>query len=387
MFPAAYAQGAQLGVAAMEASVGMYKSNLGQQSNAVSGRAKLADQREGDTANFHYVDNLRRSMEHMGRIIVAMIPPIMDTPRQAKILGEDGEQTEIEINPEMPEAVAKQNGKLIAINPGVGAYDVRVKVGPSYTSMRTEASQRLVELSQGNPALGAALAPLLVKLNDMPEAEKIAKVAIALLPPNVQKVYADDDSTDIPDAVKAQLDQQEQQMQAMAQAMDQAGAIIKDLQAQLEVKNDDVKDEAKLAMAEIKAAQADLERRAVQLDSARTELEQAKRIASLELQLEAEKIKEAGNQEPQAVPKEDSGEMVQAAIDKMAESILGNMTTRTLERTNSALAELHGATAGVFEGLQDVADMVAAPRDIAVRRGADGLAEGATSTMTLPVRE
>ena len=74
----------------MEASVGMYKSNLGQQSNAVSGRAKLADQREGDTANFHYIDNLRRSMEHMGRIVVGMIPRIFDTRRQAKIMGKDG---------------------------------------------------------------------------------------------------------------------------------------------------------------------------------------------------------------------------------------------------------------------------------------------------------
>jgi hypothetical protein len=286
VFPTAFANGANLAVSEMEASVGMYKSNLGQQSNAVSGRAKLADQREGDTANFHYIDNLRRSMEHMGRIIVQMIPRVYDTRRQAKILGEDGEQTQVEIVPDMEQAVQKQGGKVIAINPSVGAYDVRVKIGPSYTSMRTEASQRLVEISQGNPALGAALAPLLVKLNDMPEADKIAKVAIALLPPNVQQVYAEEENDDIPAAAKAKMQAQDQQIQQMTQAMDQASQAIQQLQGEVDQKNTAVQDQAKAAMAEIKAAQAGLQAEADSLQADRALFAKDVEIANLKMQLE-----------------------------------------------------------------------------------------------------
>ena len=263
VFPTAFANGANLAVSEMEASVVMYKSNLGQQSNAVSGRAKLADQREGDTANFHYIDNLRRSMEHMGRIIVQMIPRVYDKRRQAKILGEDGEQSQVEISTDMEQAVQKQGGKVVAINPSVGAYDVRVKIGPSYTSMRTEASQRLVEISQGNPALGAALAPLLVKLNDMPEADKIAKVAIALLPPQVQQVYAEEENDDIPPAVKAQMQAQEQQIQQMLQAKEQGKEMDPAAQAaiqQLQQRIQELEQIAGRMNDEIKTKQAERDR-------------------------------------------------------------------------------------------------------------------------------
>jgi len=384
-FPAAYANGAQLGVSAMEAAVGMYKSNLGQQSNAVSGRAKLADQREGDTANFHYIDNLRRSMEHMGRIIVDMIPKIYDTERQAKILGEDGEQSSIMISPEMPMAAAKRGNKVIAINPSIGAYDVRVKIGPSYTSMRTEASQRLVEISQGNPALGAALAPLLVKLNDMPEADKIAKVAIALLPPNVQQVYSEEEADDIPAAVKAQMQQMQYQIKQMSQAMDQAGSVIQDLQGKLADKSNAVQDHAKMAMSEIKAAQADLSKQAADLDAAKRELMQAQKIASLELQLEAERnaadeaaMREAETQDPEDNSKE--------AMNALAEVVRQSQQAMVdaIQQNTAAVAQLQSLT---VDAIEDMADAMSAPRQINVHRGPDGRAIGATSMLTMKEKE
>lgn len=285
-FPAAFNNGNTRGSMEMEASVGMSKSNLGQPSNAVSGRAKLADQREGDTANFHYIDNLRRSMEHMGRIIVDMIPKIYDTERQAKIMGEDGEQSAVQINPNMPNPVAKQGGKVVAINPGVGTYDVRVKVGPSFASLREETAANLTELSRGNPQLGAALAPLLVKMSDLPEADKISRVAIAMLPPNVQQVYNEDDSdSEIPAGVKAKMMADAQQIEQMSAAMDQAGQVIQDLQGQLNEKNTQVQDEAAKATAEIKAAQTELKAQADALAAQKRELELQKRNAQLELDL------------------------------------------------------------------------------------------------------
>lgn len=308
-FPAAFQNGNTRGSMEMEASIGMSKSNLGQPSNAVSGRAKLADQREGDTANFHYIDNLRRSMEHMGRIVVDMIPRIYDTRRQAKILGEDGQQTAVEIVPDMAQPVLRREGRVVAINPGVGAYDVRVKVGPAFATLREETAANLTELSRGNPQLGAALAPLLVKMSDLPEAEKISKVAIAMLPPNIQQIYNEDEGDEIPPGVKAQMQQSAQQIEQMSAAMDQAGQVIQDLQSQVDEKNTAVKAEAQKAMAEIKAAQAQLKAQADILAAKERELADAARIASLELEIQTLKANQMMRDAQQAEQKVAEREM------------------------------------------------------------------------------
>jgi hypothetical protein len=386
-FPSAFATGAQLAVNEMEASVGMYKSNLGQQSNAVSGRAKLADQREGDTANFHYIDNLRRSMEHMGRIIVQMIPRIYDTRRQAKILGEDGEQSQVEIDPEMGQPVRKQGRKVVAINPSLGAYDVRVKIGPSYTSMRTEASDRLVELSQGNPQLGAALAPLLVKMNDMPEADKIAKVAIALLPPNVQQVYAEDEEDDIPPAVKAQLRAQQEQIQQLTQGVQQATGVINDLQAKVEAKDNAMQQEAKLAMANIGKAETNLKAEATSLQADRQLFAKDVQIAELNRQLQASN--EAG-----AKAEQQAAEVVaQPARTDEAINNLGQMfaqsqqqMAQTMAQVAQVLAQLQQLSLATLEGIEEVAASVTSPRQITLQRDPNGRALGATSSVQIEPR-
>jgi hypothetical protein len=386
LFPSAYASGAQLAVNEMEASVGMYKSNLGQQSNAVSGRAKLADQREGDTANFHYIDNLRRSMEHMGRIIVGMIPVVYDTRRQAKILGEDGEQSQVEIDPGMEQAVRKQGGKVVAINPSVGAYDVRVKIGPSYSSMRTEASQRLVEISQGNPALGAALAPLLVKLNDMPEADKISKVAIALLPPNVQAVYAEDEQDDIPPAVKMQLDSQKQQIEQLTATLQQAGAMVQDLQGQVEQKNTSAMDQAKVVKTQLDAQEADI-RNQQQL------LAKDVQIAKLQIQAQQREAGDALNQQQQdldtrtaEVEAAEAPLMDQNAIKELAAAIDAQqqLLAHALAQNTQAVQQLQSITVTAFESIEDMADVIAAPRQINLKFDKSGKATGATSVLDMP---
>lgn len=359
-FPAAFQNGNTRGSMEMEASIGMSKSNLGQPSNAVSGRAKLADQREGDTANYHYIDNLRRSMEHMGRIIVDMIPRIYDTRRQAKILGEDGSQTAVEIIPDMAQPVARRDGRVVAINPGVGAYDVRVKVGPAFATLREETAANLTELSRGNPQLGAALAPLLVKMSDLPESDKIARVAIAMLPPNIQQVYNEDEDDEIPPGVKAQMQQSAQQIQQMSAAMDQAAQVIQDLQSQINQKDESVKAEAQKAMAEIRAAQAALSSDAEALKAQEEaiaarerELADAAKIAELQLQIKAMKAAEdlralAQSQEPQE-PEDDKEDQ---AITALAQQV--NEGQATVSKAIMMLSERMSEIAQRMDGSKTV---------------------------------
>lgn len=263
-FGTAFGQGSQMGVQAMQASVGMFKSVLGQQSNAVSGRAKYADKIEGDTATFHYGDNLRRSVEHLGRVLLDMEQQLNDTKRTLRTLSVDAKPGTIEVDPSMKQPAAMdENGKLVAMNPGVGSYDVRIKTGASYTTVREELKDRLIDLGKTAPALAAALTPLIVKLDDLPEADTIMRVCMALLPPQVQEAYGngDGEAPPIPPEAQQQIAQLTQQLQQAGQMLDQMQQQLQQAsstQAEMEAKR--VEAEAKMisANAQSKAADADL---------------------------------------------------------------------------------------------------------------------------------
>lgn len=216
---ASFIQGGALALSDIQASIGMYRANLGAPSNETSGRAINARQREGDTANYHYIDNLSRSIEQLGRIIVDMIPRIYDTQRVARITGDDGSIDAVKINPDQPQA--KQKGAdAMVINPGVGVYDVRVKAGPSYTTLRQESAEAIGQILQGNPQAFAVLGPEWARMQDWPNAEKISQMLLAMAPPPVQALAQGD--KEIPPAIQAQMQQMKQQNEQLQQMLQEA---------------------------------------------------------------------------------------------------------------------------------------------------------------------
>ena len=388
-FPVAYANSANLAVLEMEASIGMYKASMGQQSNAISGRAKLADKEAGDTATFHFADNRRVAQEQVYRIVVDMIPRVYDGSRQAKILGEDGQSSTISIDPRLTEAKAVENGKVVAINPGVGRYDVRVKIGASYATIRDEMATKLQELGKGNPVLAAALTPILMKLADMPEADKVARIAMAMLPPEVQKAYNEEDSADMPPAAKSQITQQGQQIEQMAAAMDQASNVIKDLQGQLDEKNTKVQDETRLAIEQIKSAQKDLQMQADAIAAQKKELDDAKTIASLELQLQAQQAQSDSAEsakEPAPAPAPQSMQLTVPSNDEALKSLAevvaqaNQAMIQVVQQNTQTVAQLQSLT---VDAIEDMADAIAAPRNIQLQKGPDGRTTGATSVAVM----
>jgi hypothetical protein len=252
--------------ASMESAVGMFKANLGQQDNASSGRAIRARQQEGDTANFHYLDNRDRGIEQLGRVVVDMVTGrkgVYDTQRQARILGDDGKQDFVQIDPNMPQAVRKDGKKVVAINLNVGAYDVRVKSGPSFANNRQEAAQQIVDLTQGNPQLAAAMAPLLMKLQDLPDSEKAYRVALAMLPPPVQEAYDDEEGEDIPPQAAAKMHAMQQQLQEMEQALNNAAEEADGKRAENELRSREI--DVKQYEAETKQYEAETKREEIML--------------------------------------------------------------------------------------------------------------------------
>jgi len=235
----------------IKSTTGQYDSSIGATSNERTGRAILARERQGDTSTYHYVDNLARAVKYVARQLVNLIPKIYDTQRVARIINVDGDVDMARINPAQPEAVrtlVDENGIEIAkiYNPNVGTYDVQVSSGPSYMTRKQEAMDTMGQILQTNPALWTVAGDLFVKNMDWPGAETMAKRFEKMLDPKVLE------NTDT--SPEAQV--MRQQMEQMAQAMEQTNAQIQQLQQSYDMQ--------KLAIdeqnAQIKAYEAETKR-------------------------------------------------------------------------------------------------------------------------------
>ena len=199
-------------------SMGIYQPSLGDQSNETSGRALLLRQKQSETGNFHYQDNLNRSIRQIGRICIDMIPKIYDRARVLRILGEDGSPREVNIDPNLPQASANTDNPGVdsIYNLGVGQYDVVCDSGPSYATKRDEAANMMLALTQANPALFQTIGDLMMKNMDWPGAEEISKRLQMMLPPELQP-NAQGEKVD-PQVIQAQ-----QMMEQLATQMEQMG--------------------------------------------------------------------------------------------------------------------------------------------------------------------
>lgn len=207
----------------LKATTGIYDASLGAQGNEQSGRAILARQQEGDTANFHFLDNLARSIRHCGRILIDMIPRVYDTPRVTRIIGEDQAAKTVQIN-----APFAQGGKEKIFDLSVGKYDVTVAVGPSYASKRQQAVEAMLELTKAYPQLAEIAGDLLVSNMDWPGAKKIAERLKKLLPPQLQD-EGDDGAPQIPPQAQKQLAEQ-------GGLIEQLTATLTELQNEIDTK-------------------------------------------------------------------------------------------------------------------------------------------------------
>jgi hypothetical protein len=223
----------------IKSTTGQYDASLGQKSNESSGIAIQRRNEESDTGTYHYVDNLARAIRYGTRQIIDLIPKIYDTKRIARIVGIDGETEQVEIDPDLPQAVQKvkdENGGVIKAiyNPNIGKYDVAVTTGPSYMTKRQQAADAMVQLLQGNPELWTIAGDIFAKNLDWPGAEELAKRLAKAVPAQ----YKDDGD------VSPEVAQARAQIEGMGQQMQQMMGVIEQLQSGIEaqkVENDTFK--------------------------------------------------------------------------------------------------------------------------------------------------
>lgn len=267
-----YFQGMEVAANEMNMASGQFEAQFGNNPQAQSGKALNALQRKGDIATFHFIDNVARAIKYTGKILVDLIPKIYDTARIIRIIGEDGTEQHVTIDPNQPQSYSKQRDETGAIkeifNPSVGRYDVTVSVGASYSTRRQEAFDAMIQMTQGNPQLMQVAGDIIMKAADFPMADELSKRLEKTLPPNLQD-HGDEESPEV-QQVKSQAQQMQQQLQQQLDAAHQAMAEAEQEAKVLEQKanSTDVKNALEAKRVEIEEYRAQTERIKVELDAA-----------------------------------------------------------------------------------------------------------------------
>ena len=174
-----------------------------------SGKSLQGQQAQADMTNFHYYDNLTRSIRHTGRIILDLIPKIYDRQRVMRIIGDDGKPEMVTINEQGQD---EQGVSKVLNDVTVGEYDVVMETGPGYNSKRQEAVDSMMGLLGADPTLMQTAGDLIFRNMDFPGAEVIADRLAASNP-----MAQIDDKSPIPPQVQMQLAQSKQQIQQLQQ--------------------------------------------------------------------------------------------------------------------------------------------------------------------------
>jgi len=183
-------------------------------SGNISGKALQGQQNQVDLSNFHFYDNLTRSIAQTGRIILDLIPKIYDTQRVMRIIGSDGQPDMTTINE------ANEIGEVLN-DVTVGEYDVVMDTGPGFQTKRQQAVESMMPLLTSNAELFNIAGDLVFRNMDFPGADIIADRLAAMNPmANI------DEKSDIPPEAPMRLAQSEQMIQQLQQQLQAAGLEI-----------------------------------------------------------------------------------------------------------------------------------------------------------------
>jgi len=183
-------------------------------SGNISGKALMGQQNQVDLSNFHFYDNMTRSIRQTGKIILDLIPKIYDTERVMRIIGSDGQPDMTTINQ------ANAIGEVLN-DVTVGEYDVVMDTGPGFQTKRQQAVESMMPLLTGNAELFNIAGDLVFRNMDFPGADVIADRLAAMNP-----LAQIDEKSDIPPEVQMRLAQSQQMIEQLQQQLQAAGLEI-----------------------------------------------------------------------------------------------------------------------------------------------------------------
>ena len=256
--------GVQMSSESLKETTGIYDASLGSNGQEKSGKAIIARQRQGDVANFHFVNNLNRALRYLGRILINMIPEIYDSARAIHILGEDLTDEVVVINQVYQDP--NDPDKQLLYDLTAGEYDVVIDTGPSYETRRMEAADSLTQIIQAVPQIGQVCSDILVRNLDFPGASELSERLKKTIPPqliddkskNGAPVSESELRTIIADlqAVQQQSGMKDQQIQQMTAMIQQMQGLLKEKTTgqQLDMEKTVIKAQTEIQKAQLQQA-------------------------------------------------------------------------------------------------------------------------------------
>lgn len=180
--------GMQVAAQELELVSGQYAQQMGAPGNERTGAAIGARQEQSDKSTFHYADNMAIALRQVGNIIVDLLPSVYDTKRMIMALGEDNVASQMQLDPEAPEAYQGElddDGNPInqVFNPTMGRYLVMADVGKDYGTRRRESFDAFKILLSQAPTLTGIVGDLMFRAADFPMADEAAARLKRTVPP------------------------------------------------------------------------------------------------------------------------------------------------------------------------------------------------------------
>ena len=321
-------------------TTGIYDASLGARSNETSGRAIVARQQEGDTATYIFLDNLKKAIEHCGRILLDWIPAVYDTERVVRVLDMEGNPRSEVVNQRQYDPATGVVEVLNSLR--LGKYDVVMDAGPSFASRKAEGLAAMTQLAQAYPPLMQLAGDLVVGSMDFPGAEQVAARLKRSIPPQITT----DPESEEGQQMQAQQQAQQAQQQQMAQQAMQAKLSVE--QGKIEAEN--AKSQATIAKAnaDVLKARADTVQTIAEAHSARSEdpqpapnepappAPQSSSSPGVTIQFNAEHALNGIGQTMTGMANENAT----AARQQMA--VIGQILTATAESTKALVASIEG---------------------------------------------
>jgi hypothetical protein len=214
----------------IKATTGVYDAALGAQGNETAGVAIDARSKQTQISNYHFFDNMKRSLRHTGRCLVEILPFIYDSARAARIIKEDGTQSVVRLNQKHTDP---ETGKEVLYSLQAGRYDVTIDTGPSFATRRQEAAEGMLDFTKAMPNVAQFTADLIARNMDWPGAQEMADRFKLMLPPALQN---DGKQPQIPPQIQAQFQQMSKLIQQLKGERDAADYIVKTKQVEEQAK-------------------------------------------------------------------------------------------------------------------------------------------------------
>jgi hypothetical protein len=123
--------------------------------------------------------NFGLALRFAGKIILDVVPHIYDVERVMRIMAENGNDSEVTIDPQAKVLLAAEqqenmDGIKIIFNPNLGDFAVEADLGPGYATKREQSFRAFTQILTQAPNLTSLIGDIMLRAGDFPGAEDAA---------------------------------------------------------------------------------------------------------------------------------------------------------------------------------------------------------------------